>query len=49
MAAAHVLRIERSDSEGDFILIQATERGSSELDLKLVATEGENPYVGSRK
>ncbi|KAL1958337.1 hypothetical protein VTO42DRAFT_4654 [Malbranchea cinnamomea] len=45
----HILRIPRSDSEEDFVLVQITSRSSSNLDLKLVATEGEVPYVGSLK
>lgn len=45
----HILRIPRSDSEGDYVLIQVKSRSSSALDLKFVATEGEAPYVGSLK
>ncbi|EEQ91951.1 hypothetical protein RJZ56_006201 [Blastomyces dermatitidis] len=49
MAKETILRIPRSDSPGDFILVKVTRPGSSELDLKLVATEGEAPYRGSVK
>ncbi|OAX79701.1 hypothetical protein ACJ72_05977 [Emergomyces africanus] len=44
MAKETILRIQRSDSPGDFILVKVARSGSSELDLKLVATEGEAPY-----
>ncbi|KLJ07626.1 hypothetical protein EMPG_16905 [Blastomyces silverae] len=49
MAKETILRIPRSDSPGDFVLVKVTRPGSSELDLKLVATEGEAPYRGSVK
>ena len=42
-----ILRIPRSDSPDSFVLVNVTRTGKSELDLKLVATEGEDPYVGS--
>lgn len=47
MAKETILRIQRSDSPGDFVLVKVARSGSSELDLKLVATEGEAPYRGS--
>ncbi|PGH16549.1 hypothetical protein AJ79_01655 [Helicocarpus griseus UAMH5409] len=49
MAKENILRIKRSDSPDDFILVKVTKSGSSELDLKFVATEGEAPYRGSVK
>lgn len=46
MASDHVLRIPRSDNEGDFVLVNITSSvGPSALDLKLLATEGESPYI----
>lgn len=41
----HILRVPRSDSEGDFVLINVASNGKSPLDLKLLATEGECPYI----
>ena len=45
MAFEHILRISRSDSEGDYVLINVTSKGNNPLDLKLLATEGEVPYI----
>ena len=45
MAAAQVLRVPRSDSEGDFVLVNVSSNGSKPLDLKIEATEGESPYI----
>ena len=45
MASEHILRIPRSDSQGDFVLVSTSSNGSSPLDLKLLATEGDSPYV----
>ncbi|KAF4441914.1 hypothetical protein F53441_11874 [Fusarium austroafricanum] len=44
-----VLRFPRSDDNSAFVLLQVTPRGSKRLDLKLVGTEGEAPYVASCK
>lgn len=41
-----VLRIPRSDGSGDYALIKVSKSGTSDLDLQLIGTEGENPYVG---
>ncbi|EEP79223.1 predicted protein [Uncinocarpus reesii 1704] len=49
MAPERVLRIPRSDSLDEFILIKTSKSGKNKLDLSLVATEGENPYTGSIK
>ncbi|KAK2811309.1 hypothetical protein FQN50_002185 [Emmonsiellopsis sp. PD_5] len=49
MAKETILRIRRSDSPDDVILVKATRSSTSDLDLKLVATEGEAPYRGSVK
>ncbi|KAL8871289.1 MAG: hypothetical protein Q9174_002845 [Haloplaca sp. 1 TL-2023] len=45
MASEHLLRIVRSDSPGDHILLHTSSAGSSPLDLKLLATEGTQPYL----
>jgi hypothetical protein len=44
-----VLRFPRSDDKAAFVLVQVTQKGSKPLDLKLVGTEGEEPYVTSLK
>ncbi|KAH8704281.1 hypothetical protein BGW36DRAFT_371028 [Talaromyces proteolyticus] len=44
-----VIRIPRSDEANAFALIYVASAGKEPLDLKLVATEGENPYVVSLK
>ncbi|PCH07673.1 Hypothetical protein PENO1_011530 [Penicillium occitanis (nom. inval.)] len=41
-----VIRIPRSDSANEFVLVYIAP-GKAALDLKFIATEGENPYVGS--
>ncbi|KAF5700958.1 mitotic apparatus p62 [Fusarium mundagurra] len=46
---ARVLKFPRSDNKSSFVLLQATPNGSKRLDLKLVGTEGEEPYVASLK
>ncbi|OLN92124.1 hypothetical protein CCHL11_01491 [Colletotrichum chlorophyti] len=50
MASGHVLRFPRSDSEGAFVVIQTTpsrSKGSKALDVKLVGTDGVEPYAVS--
>ena len=52
MPSAHVIRIPRTDTtEGDdaFILGEVSPSGSKALNLKFVATEGEEPYVVKRE
>lgn len=49
MASEHVLRISRTDSPGDYVLLNTSSSGSSPLDLNLLATEGTEPYVKTRK
>ena len=44
-----VLRIPRSDDPQGFVLVNVTPSGKASLDLQLIATEGENPYVGASK
>lgn len=45
MAPSHIIRVPRTDEEGAFILGEVTPSGSKPLNVKLVATEGEEPYV----
>ena len=45
MGPEHILRIPRSDSEGEYVVVSVTTNGSSPLDLRVVGTEGESPYV----
>ncbi|KAJ0304091.1 hypothetical protein COL5a_005225 [Colletotrichum fioriniae] len=47
MASGHVLRFPRSDSEGAFVIVQATPTRSKALDVKLVGTDGVEPYAVS--
>ncbi|KAM0427039.1 hypothetical protein ACHAPT_007937 [Fusarium lateritium] len=49
MAQTRILRFARSDDKSTFVLVQVTPKGSKPLDLKLVGTEGEAPYVASCK
>lgn len=49
MAQTRILRFARSDDKSAFVLVQVTPKGSKPLDLKLVGTEGEAPYVASLK
>lgn len=45
MASEKILRIDRNDSEGGHVLVNVAPNGASPLDLKLLATEGESPYI----
>lgn len=47
MATEHILYLLRSDSDGDHVLINVSSEGPSPLDLKLLATEGESPYIAT--
>ncbi|KAK2032291.1 hypothetical protein LX32DRAFT_208136 [Colletotrichum zoysiae] len=47
MTPAHILRFPRSDSQGGFVVIQATPIRSKALDFKLVGTDGVEPYAVS--
>ncbi|KAF9877727.1 hypothetical protein CkaCkLH20_04862 [Colletotrichum karsti] len=47
MASGHVLRFPRSDREGAFVIVQATPTRSKALDVKLVGTDGVEPYAVS--
>ena len=41
----NILRLPRTDSEREFVLVNVSSNGPSPLDLKLLATEGENPFM----
>lgn len=45
MASERLLRIPRSDHAGAFVLVNVKRAGNPDLDLELVATEGDAPYV----
>ena len=40
-----IIRVPRTDQEGAYILGEVTSTGSKPLNVKLVATEGEEPYA----
>lgn len=44
MAGEYILRVPRSDNGGGYVLVNVVSYGKSPLDLKLLATEGDNPY-----
>ncbi|KAF6842936.1 mitotic apparatus protein p62-like protein [Colletotrichum musicola] len=45
MASGRVLRFPRSDKDGAFVIVQTTPTRSKALDVKLVATDGVEPYA----
>jgi hypothetical protein len=45
MPSSHIIRIPRTDEDGAFVLGEVTPSGSKPLNVKVVATEGEEPYV----
>lgn len=45
MVSSHIIRVPRTDEEGAFVLGEVTPSGSKPLNIKFVATEGEEPYV----
>ncbi|KAL3960140.1 hypothetical protein ACCO45_005257 [Purpureocillium lilacinum] len=47
--STRVVKFPRSDDESTSVLVQVTSSGRKALDLKLVATEGEAPYVCTLK
>ncbi|UKZ86094.1 uncharacterized protein TrAFT101_001934 [Trichoderma asperellum] len=49
MATTRVIKLPRDDDESAHVLIQVVSKGSKPLDVKLVGTEGEAPYVASLK
>ncbi|KAJ6000098.1 hypothetical protein N7481_000507 [Penicillium waksmanii] len=49
MSPSHVLRFDRSDEQGSFVLVHLVPNGSSSLNLTLTATEGEGAYTASVK
>ena len=44
MPQDHVLRLRRTDAEGEHLLINIAQSGSKQLDLKLIASEGDHVY-----
>ncbi|KAL8811364.1 MAG: hypothetical protein Q9200_001858 [Gallowayella weberi] len=49
MASEHVLRLPRTDSPAEYVLLHTSSNGSSPLDLQLLATEGTEPYIKTLK
>lgn len=49
MVTSRIIRIPRTDEEGSFILGEVSSSGSKPLNVKFVATEGEEPYVVKRE
>ena len=47
MATEHILYLPRSDSDEEYVLINVSSGGPASLDLKLLATEGEYPYIAT--
>ena len=47
MAPENILHLPRSDSNGEHVLVNVSSGGPSPLDLKLLATEGESPYMAT--
>lgn len=47
MATTRVIKLPRDDDESAHVLIQVASKGSKPLDVKLVGTEGEAPYVAT--
>ena len=47
MATEHILHLPRSDSDNEYVLVNISSGGPSPLDLKLLATEGECPYIAT--
>ena len=45
MALPLILRIPIQDRIDEYVVVEVTTNGSLPLDLKLVATEGEAPYI----
>ena len=47
MATEHILHLPRSDSREEYVLVNVSSGGPSPLDLQLLATEGECPYIAT--
>ncbi|MCJ1391476.1 hypothetical protein MMC18_004340 [Xylographa bjoerkii] len=45
MASDHILRIPRSDIQGEHVLVNVSTNGPALLDLKLIGTEGTTPFL----
>ena len=45
MASGSVSRIPLNDSPDEYVLINTTSNGPASDDLKLIATEGQHPYL----
>lgn len=48
MSYEHILKILRSDAEeNEYVLVNVQSNGPKPLDLKLVATDGDVPYIST--
>jgi hypothetical protein len=45
MASERLLRIPMSGGTGEYVLVNVSSSGRSQLDLNLVATEGSSPFA----
>lgn len=49
MVTEQILYLSRADSDGEHVLVNVSPGGPSALDLTLLATEGESPYIATSK
>ncbi|KAL7937469.1 hypothetical protein V8C35DRAFT_292606 [Trichoderma chlorosporum] len=49
MVVSRVIKVPRDDETSTYVLIQVIQEGPKPLDVKLVGTEGEEPYVATLK
>lgn len=47
MAAEHILKIARSEGEGNFVMLNVKSKGSKPLDIALLATDGDSAWASS--
>jgi hypothetical protein len=49
MRARHIIPVAAADSKKPIVVIEVTQTGSRPLDIRLVGSEGEYPYVATSK
>jgi hypothetical protein len=49
MASCHIVPVESADGDGETLVIEVQQEGSHPLDVRIVGSEGEHPYVTSSK
>ena len=47
MATEHILKVPRSEDEGNFILLNIKSNGNKPLDIAFLATDGDNAWASS--